>query len=139
MLNTRYMAIDYGDRRVGVALSDELKIIPSKSFVIINSNKLIDDILEVAKNNNVSKIIVGLPLTLKNKISEQTIKVSNFTKILSSSTQIKIVLWDERLTSKMAHTTLQQIGAKKKEREKKSNIDELAARFILQSYLDCKK
>ncbi|MSP64369.1 MAG: Holliday junction resolvase RuvX [Ignavibacteria bacterium] len=139
MQHSRVMSIDYGEKRIGVALSDEMQIIASQSFVIHNSENAITEILLQVKNNNVSKIVIGLPLTLKSKSSQMTEQVTEFAKKITEQSIIDVVFWDERLTSKMAIGAIQQLGLKKKKRQEKSKIDELAATFILQSYLDSKK
>lgn len=139
MQHSRVMSIDYGKKRIGIALSDEMQIIASQSFVIQNSENAIAEILLQVKNNNVSKVVIGLPLTLKSKSSQMTEQVTEFAKKITEQSIIDVVFWDERLTSKMAIGAIQQLGLKKKKRQEKSKIDELAATFILQSYLDSKK
>ena len=133
---SRILSIDYGEKRVGLALSDLLQIIakPFDTLLNKNDNDLIKNILEISESNIVSKIIVGMPLTLKGKHSEQTKKVLQFINLLKDQTSLPIEQYDERLSSIQAKRTLVMQGIKTG--HNKSEVDKTAAAIFLQSYLD---
>tara|TARA_B100000131_G_scaffold95965_1_gene92978 strand:+ start:605 stop:1024 length:420 start_codon:yes stop_codon:yes gene_type:complete len=135
MLN-RILAIDYGDKKVGLALSDPMKIIAKPYKTIINDSKesLLIDINEIIKLKDVNKIVVGLPRTLKNTYSEQTHKVKEFIDFITDSLDINIVVVDERLSSIEAKRSLINQGIKTGHNKK--DIDMTAAALFLQNYLD---
>jgi len=130
------LGIDYGERRVGLAVSDPLEIIAKPLRVIDrkNTSNIFSEILIIVKQRNVSKIVVGLPLTLKGKYSEQTKVVHNFIDQLKQVVNIPVVHIDERLSSLAAIRSLNELGIKTG--HQKGRIDETAAAIILQEYLD---
>ena len=132
----RILSIDYGDKRIGLALSDILKIIakPYKTINNISNKQIIDDINMIIKDRNIEKIIVGLPITLKGNYSEQTNKVLSFVKLLEDGTSVCIETYDERLSSIQAKKSLIYQGVKTG--HNKSEIDKTAAAIFLQGYLD---
>jgi len=135
MLN-RILAIDYGDKKVGLALSDPMKIIAKPYKTIINESKesLLNDINQIIQLKDVDKIVVGLPLTLKNTYSKQTHKVKKFIDFISGSLDINIIVVDERLSSIEAKKSLITQGIKTGHNKK--DIDMTAAALFLQNYLD---
>ncbi len=135
MLN-RILAIDYGDKKVGLALSDPMKIIAKPYKTIINDSKesLLIDINEIIKLKDVNEIVVGLPKTLKNTYSEQTHKVKEFIDFITDSLDINIIVVDERLSSIEAKRSLINQGIKTGHNKK--DIDMTAAALFLQNYLD---
>ena len=135
MLN-RILAIDYGDKKVGLALSDPMKIIAKPYKTIINDSKesLLIDINQIIKLKDVNEIVVGLPKTLKNTYSEQTHKVKEFIDFITNSLDINIVVVDERLSSIEAKRSLINQGIKTGHNKK--DIDMTAAALFLQNYLD---
>ena len=134
--STRVLAIDYGDSRIGLALSDIMHIIAKPFKTIINSSdeSVISNLQEIIINNSVGEILVGLPVTLKNNNSEQTNKVNAFIEKLSENVSIPITSYDERLTSISATRSLVQQGIKTG--KNKGAIDMTAAAIFLQNYLD---
>ena len=133
---SRILGIDFGGRRIGLALSDPLGIIAKPFMTIdlrINPN-YIDQILEVTDKNDINKVVVGVPLTLKGTFSLQTKTVQNFIKELSSAIKIPIIELDERLSSVAAKRSLKEQGVKTG--YEKGRVDETAAAIILQEYLD---
>jgi len=137
------MSIDYGEKRVGVAISDPMLTISYPLCTINRSNtsSLIDEILEIANDKNVKKIIIGLPLSMSGKYSKQTKKVIEFKNILikrisNNKIDISIDVIDERLSSVSAKNIMIEQGIKTG--HNKSRIDELSAAIILQEYLDSK-
>ena len=135
MLN-RILAIDYGDKKVGLALSDPMKIIAKPYKTIVNNSKesLLSDIIQIIQLKDVNEIVVGLPKTLKNTYSEQTYKVKDFIDYLTSSLDINIVIVDERLSSIEAKRSLIAQGIKTGHNKK--DVDMTAAALFLQNYLD---
>jgi len=135
MLN-RILAIDYGDKKVGLALSDPMKIIAKPYKTIINNSKesLLSDIIQIIHLKDVNEIVVGLPKTLKNTYSEQTYKVKDFIDYITSSLDINVVIVDERLSSIEAKRSLINQGIKTGHNKK--DVDMTAAALFLQNYLD---
>ena len=132
----RILCLDYGDRRIGIAISDPMKII-AKPYTIIDRKKIIDyyaKIIEIVSDNQISKILVGLPLTLKGGISNQTEVVLEFINNLKLKLNIPILTIDERLTSIAAKKAL--FAQTIKTKNNKGLIDQTAAAIMLQEYLD---
>lgn len=136
---SRILAIDYGSVRIGLALSDPLKIIAQGLKTILNDGKTLDQIIQIIDENNVSKIIVGKPLHLSGNESAKSAEVDEFVKKLKEKISFEIIMVDERFTSVMAQKAIASMGAKKKQRQNKAKIDEVAAAILLQGYLDSPK
>jgi putative Holliday junction resolvase len=135
---SRVLGLDYGERRIGLALSDPLGII-ARPLTIIDRKKTkdyISRISEIISEKKITSIVVGLPLTLKGHNSKQTEIVLAFIDQLKSELQIPILSIDERLSSMAAKKSL-QIQAVKTGHEK-GRVDETAAAIFLQEYLDSK-
>lgn len=132
---SKYLSLDYGTKRIGVALSDEDGIFAFSQDNIENRNKdyAISKIEKIIKENNVNLIIIGIPLGLDNKPTQMSKKVQSFTELLYNRTGVKIVNWNETLTSEFAKKNLMNLPKRKR------NIDSEAARIMLQEYLDFKK
>ena len=133
---SRILGLDYGERRIGLALSDPLGII-AKPLTIIDRKKIVDHISrisEIVAERKITSIVVGLPLTLKGHYSKQTEIVVTFINQLRSDLQIPVLAVDERLSSVAAKKSL-QVQAVKTGHEK-GRVDETAAAIILQEYLD---
>jgi putative Holliday junction resolvase len=133
---SRILAIDYGSVRIGLAVSDPMKIIATGLRTIPNNARSIDEILTVITEYGISEIIVGNPLLLSGKESKTSVDVNAFVRLLSDRTSIPIALIDERFTSVMAQKTMMSMGVKKKQRQNKARIDEIASAILLQGYLD---
>jgi len=132
----RILAIDYGMKKIGLALSDPLKII-AKPFNTIDNVSYEDCLIQlknIIKEYSVNEIVVGLPITLKNTFSEQTNLVKEFIDSLKNDLIIKITIIDERLSSIEAKKSLIQQGIKTGHNKKE--IDKTAAAIFLQSYLN---
>jgi putative Holliday junction resolvase len=129
---SRILGVDYGGRRIGLALSDPLWII-AKPFKVIDRKKTGDylsAILEIAKENDVERIVVGVPLTLRGEHSQQTEIVNKFIEELFSVGKIRVIPIDERLSSVAAKLSLREQGVKTG--HEKGRVDETAAAIILQ-------
>ena len=132
----RILGIDYGQRRIGVSISDPLKII-AQPLNIIDQKKninVVNEIEKIIKDKNVSSLVVGLPLNMKGKYSEQTNKTQEFILKLKTRITIPIYTIDERLTSKEATKIL--IKKNIKTGHNKQAVDIMSAVIILQEYLD---
>ena len=151
--NTRIMAIDYGDARTGVAVSDESATLTGDAWVIHEKRPkvLAKTILDEAKARGVGTIVVGFPKnmdgsvgfraeaseTFANKLRQlMEIETETRSQLQPESDDINIVLWDERLTTMMAGRLLSDVGKRGKKR--KSSLDAVAASLILESYLASK-
>ena len=135
---SRILCIDYGDRRLGIALSDPLKII-AKPFHIIDRKitpDFISEIIRLVIEKEVEKIVVGIPITLRGFESDQTKVVKEFISTLKERINLPIISLDERLSSVAAEKSL--IKQNIKTGHQKGRIDETAAAIILQEYLDNK-
>jgi len=129
------MAIDYGDARSGVAVSDETSTLTGDAFVIQSRDENItaQSIIDEVKARGVSRIIVGYPKNMDGTIGPRAVKSEQLVEVLRTMTDIEIILWDERLTTKSAHQILSETGRSGKKR--KNTIDAVAAALILESYL----
>jgi putative Holliday junction resolvase len=131
----RILCLDYGLKRVGVAVTDELQIIASP-LDTINTSEIISFISKYIKENEVELLVVGLPFNLKGEETDATNKTLSFMRLLKKTHPlVKVDTYDERYTSKIAKDTILMMGKNKKFRRDKSNIDKLSASIILQSYL----
>jgi putative Holliday junction resolvase len=132
----RVIAIDYGSKRVGVAVTDELQIIAS-GLTTVHSTEIIAFLEDYFSKNEVECIVVGEAKDLQNNPSESAKVIEPFVKHLSRKFKgKKIARIDERFTSKMAFQTMIDSGLKKKARQNKALVDEISATIILQSYMD---
>ena len=129
------MAIDYGLKRVGVAVTDPLKMI-ANPLDTIESKKIIDFIKSYSEKEEVERIIVGMPKNLQNQDTDATALVTKFITKLKEVVNIPIETIDERFTSKMAFQSMIDSGMKKKDRQNKGTIDKVSATIILQDYLE---
>ena len=131
----RILAIDYGEKRIGIAITDDLQIIAS-GLTTIETKKIFSFLTHYLKIENIELFIVGEPKQLNNTESESEKFIKPFVEKLSKTfPKIPIKRIDERFTSKMAFQTMIDSGLKKKQRQNKALIDEISATIILQSYL----
>lgn len=131
----RVLAIDYGLRRTGLAVTDPLKIIGSPLETVQTKN-LISWLNEYIKREEVEHIVIGLPVNLDMTDTHATEPAKKIIeKIKQQFPKIPVSSEDERFTSKIAQQTMITGGMKKKERRKKSNVDKISAAIILQSFL----
>ena len=133
---SRVLGIDYGDSRIGLALSDPMKII-AKPFKTLNNNKdLLAEFKLIIDNNQIIEFVVGYPINMKGKKTPQTKKVDDFIVFLERNFNLAIIKIDERLSSVSAINSLIKQGVKTG--YNKSKIDETSAAIILQEFLDQK-
>ena len=136
---SRILGLDYGTKRIGVAVSDPLNIIAQGVRVVPNSTEGLNEIKRLAREYDVEKVVVGIPYNLKGEKGQKAKEVDGFIERIKQESGLEFVTWDERFTSERAHQTLLEMGAKKKQRQSKEKIDEMAAALILQGYLDSRK
>lgn len=136
----KIMGIDYGDIRVGIALSDILGITANGLETIKTSGnltKLLDRLERIVSEQNVKTIVVGYPKNMNGTTGFRAEKTDQFINLLQEKVpNIFIVKWDERLTTVAANRVMHEVGIKKT--KKKSVVDQIAAVLILQGYLDSK-
>lgn len=133
----RTMGLDVGDKTIGVAVSDEMGITSNPITIIQRTDspkKDANEVIRLADEYGVGRIVVGLPLMLDGTVGIQAQKVEAFVEMLKRRTKIPIVLWDERLTTSEVERMLIEMDQSRAKRKKV--IDKLAAAVILQSYLD---
>lgn len=139
-MKDRVAAIDYGTVRIGIALSDERKILasPLKLIPTQKNHQLTANLIkETLSSYSLEKILLGLPLHMDGKESPLSMEIRLFAKILECTLNLEVVLCDERLTSAFVERSLKEGNVNRKKR--KTLVDALAATVILQNYLDRKK
>jgi len=136
MKNMRVMALDVGDKKIGVAISDELLLTAQGRPTLRRKNLRSDlEILRrLAMENDVQQIVIGQPLHMDGTPSTQSDIVARFSEELRKVLDLPIVFWDERLTSFEAEQHLEQMGMNW--RRRREHVDKVAAMIILQNYLD---
>ena len=135
----RIVGIDYGRKRVGVAVSDPLGIFAS-ALETVHSAKIIDYLKTYAEKENVVRFVVGYPVNMNGMPSEAAKDIDAFLNRLKKIfPDIPVELEDERFTSVLAHRAMIDGGMKKQDRMKKESVDKISAAIILQSYLDRRK
>ncbi len=131
----RILAIDYGIKRTGIAVTDELQIIAS-GLTTIPSETAITFLTDYFSKEDVIKVLIGEPMQMNGQPSESTTIIEKFvTKFKTTFPEMKVERADERFTSKMAMQTMLASGLKKKQRQNKALVDEIAATIMLQDYL----
>ncbi len=131
----RILAIDYGKKRIGIAVTDELQLIAS-GLTTIDTKTIFSFISDYFEKENVELLLVGEPKQMNNTPSESEALIQPFIeKLKKQFPDMEIKRVDERFTSKMAFQTMIDSGLKKKQRQNKALIDEISATIILQSYL----
>lgn len=135
----RIMAIDYGRKRTGLAVTDILQII-ANGLTTVPSGELVKFLSDYTKKESVDLFIVGFPKQMNNQPSENMQYIQAFVAHLKRIIpDIPVEYVDERFTSVLAHRTMLEGGLKKKKRQDKALVDEISAVIILQSYLESKK
>lgn len=132
----RIIGLDYGEARIGVAVSDILETIANPLDTISEKDreKQLEAVLEVVRREGAEKIVVGLPMRLDGSEGHRAQYTRSFAEELSERSALPLVMWDERLSSAEAHRTLEDGGVSGKRR--KTKVDKIAAVLILQTYLD---
>ncbi len=135
----RILAIDYGKKRVGVAVTDPLQII-ANGLTTVSSGEILKFIVDYVSKENVEKIVVGLPKTMNGEESESMKYITPFMASLRKKLpEIPVEMFDERFTSVLAHRAIIEGGVKKMDRRNKALVDEVSATIILQSYMESQR
>ena len=131
----RIMGIDYGDRRTGLAVSDEMNILVGEAWTVTESNpeRLAELIIAEAQRRGVQRFVLGLPKNMNGTEGPRAEKSREFAELMRSKTDIPLVLWDERRSSIEAHAILHANG--KKEKKHRETVDAVAAGLILEAYI----
>jgi putative Holliday junction resolvase len=132
----RILGLDYGSKRIGVALCDELGLTGQSLTTIVwkNRNQVLTALADLVRNHDVEKIVIGYPLRLDGTEGIQCEKVSRFARLLEARLSIPVIKWDETLSSRTAEDILIQSGVRREKRKK--IVDKMAAGIILQGYLN---
>jgi putative Holliday junction resolvase len=135
----RILALDLGDVRIGVALSDETATLASglPTMRSIGSRRDVSRIASLVREHGVGEVVVGMPFRLDGSVGPQGEKVMALAERLRRTLRVPVVLWDERLSSVAADQLLAEAGVRR--RARRSRIDQAAATLILQGYLDSRK
>ena len=136
---SRILAIDYGKKRTGIAVTDLLQII-ANGLTTVPTTELMEFILDYVVKEPVERIVVGYPKQMNNEDSENMKRITPFVNQLRKKLpDIPVEFVDERFTSVLAHQAMLDGGLKKKARQNKALVDEISATIILQSYLESRK
>lgn len=136
---SRILAIDYGRKRTGLAVSDTMQII-ANGLTTVPTRELLDFIAGYVQKEPVERIIIGLPKQMNNEVSENMKYIEPFVRLLKKKLpEMPVEFVDERFTSVLAHRTMLEAGLKKKDRQNKALVDEISATIILQTYLESKR
>jgi putative Holliday junction resolvase len=135
----RVLGIDAGERRVGVALSDELRLLASPLIVLDRGRGLapvLDALAEVARTEGVAHMVVGLPLNADGTQGRQARRAQDFARVAERVVGVPVEMWDERLSSKEAEEIARAQGRNMRRLRERGQLDAIAAAVILQDYLD---
>lgn len=135
----RILSLDYGRKRVGIALSDPLQTFAVPFKTLLNDSHLLSALKKIIDDQNVEKIILGFPEHDKGGSTSIVKELENFKSILEKETRLQIIYWDETFTSSIAKDRVLLSVNKKSKRRDKGLIDSNAAAIILQEYLDSRK
>jgi len=135
----RYLGVDFGLKRIGIAVSDPLQIFAYPLITIANDKSFWDNFEKTIRSYNLKAIILGYPLRENGEKSETTLLVEKFESTLNKKFNIPVFRVDERYTSGIAQDIIIQSVVSKKKRQDKGRIDKTAASIILQDFLDSKK
>ena len=136
---SRILAIDYGRKRTGLAVSDTMQII-ANGLTTVPTHELLDFIAGYVQKEPVERIIIGLPKQMNNEVSENMKYIEPFVRLLKKKIpEMPVEFVDERFTSVLAHRTMLETRLKKKDRQNKALVDEISATIILQTYLESKR
>lgn len=132
----KILGIDYGEKRIGLALSDASNIVAHGLKVLdrVKTSRWLQEIKTIVRENKIEKVVIGLPKNMNGSIGEKGKEVLAFVKVLERLVNVPVVTWDERLTTVSAEKVLLQAELSRKKR--KGIRDKLSASIILQNYLD---
>ncbi len=130
----RILGVDYGQARIGLAISDELLMLAHPLETVKAGKDAIARIAEIVKDRNVGAVVVGIPRRMSGELGTAAEEALQFTEKLRQLVSCEVVTWDERLTTVAANRALRDAG--KKTRDTRTYVDQVAAQMILQGYLD---
>ncbi len=133
------LAIDYGKKRIGLALSDPLMIFSYTYKTILNDSMLWSNLDAIVIEKQITKIILGVPYQENGRLSSNAPEILKFKEALASRYKIEIIEWDERYTSERARENILQTVPGKKKRRDKGLVDQNSAQIMLQEYLNSLK
>ena len=135
----RILSIDYGKRRTGLAVTDELQLIAG-GLTTVDTKVLIECLLDYMKREPVERIIVGLPKQMNNQLSENMVRIEPFVNRLRKLVDVPVEYYDERFTSVLPQKAILESGKKKQaRRNNKELIEEISATILLQSYMESQR
>ena len=132
------MGIDYGEKRIGIALSDPLLTFAYSFITLSNDLNLNNNLSKILNEKNVTKVILGLPSLRFKSSTELNKKVQEFKIEIENNLKVEVILWDEEFSSVLAKEKVIESVTKKSKRKNKELLDKQAAAIILQEYLDTK-
>jgi putative holliday junction resolvase len=139
MIMSRILAIDYGKKRVGIAVSDPSQLIAG-GLTTVDSQQVLTFLVKYLATESVECIVVGLPKQMNNMPSESMKYITPFVNSLKNKfPHVRVEFFDERFTSVLAHKTMLAGGLKKKDRQNKALVDEISATIILQDYMESQR
>ena len=130
---SRSLGVDYGTKRVGLAISDSLGI-TARPLSVVPRSAVVDEVVNLVKEHDIGTIVVGLPTGLSGDEGMSASEARKLADELGAATGAEVILADERYTSRMADDALLESGMKR--RKRRENVDKVAAAIILQDYLD---
>jgi len=136
----RVLGLDFGTRRIGVAISDPLRILATAYGMVENGGALEKQLGDILEKEQIALIVVGMPLSLSGKKTEKAREAESFADRLRTKVSVDVVFWDERFTTSIARQTMLALGTKRKDRSDRSGrVDAMAAAVMLQGFLDSTK
>jgi putative Holliday junction resolvase len=128
------LGVDFGRARIGLAISDELRLLAHPLETIASGSKAVARIAQIVRERNIERVVVGVPKLMSGKMGTAADEVLGFVEKLRAVLTCEVITWDERLTTVAAERALRESG--KKTRATRGYIDQVAAQMILQGYLD---
>jgi putative Holliday junction resolvase len=128
------LGIDFGHARIGVAISDELRLLAHPLETIASNRNALARIAKIVRERRIASLVVGIPRTMSGEIGRAAHETLEFVEKLRAAVPCEVAVWDERLSTVAANRALREAG--KKTRETRRYIDQVAAQMILQGYLD---
>lgn len=135
---SRILALDYGKKRTGVAVTDPLQLI-ANGLTTVDTKELEKFVLDYVGREDVERVILGYPRDMSGEDSENMKRVRPFYNRLKKILNIPVELYDERFTSVLAHRAMREGGLGRKARQNKALVDEISATIILQSYMESRR
>jgi putative Holliday junction resolvase len=136
---SRIMGIDFGEKRIGIALSDPLLIFGYPFTTLQNDLTFMNNLSKIIREKNIAKVILGLPSSKFKSSAELSKKVQTLKQEIESKFKIEVILWDEEYTSAIAKARVIESVTKKSKRKNKDLLDKHSAAIILQEYLESKQ